>query len=167
MERKRIVPCGADLLLLHGERIACLMILDLELQKIVNGRNGFWGIRLHPDTRSSRKRFLRILDRFLQLLHRAHAGRRLVVHKMRNREIPFGKHCSDVLEMRLDSVNLLGVLRIIRRYLNDATIVGKDEVMCGRRLTETHAGMTLATLDHALMMFRVRLRRILRDHEKG
>ena len=54
--------------------------------------------------------------------------------------------------MHLDGFDLLGVLRVIRRHLHEATVWSHNEVMRGCGLTESHSIVRFAAVHDASMM---------------
>ncbi len=71
------------------------------------------------------------------------------MHKVWNIEVALGEHSGDVLQVHLDGVDLVGVLRIVRRYLYDPAVWREDEMMRGGCLAESHSGMRRTALNHA------------------
>ena len=74
------------------------------------------------------------------------------MHEVGNGEVSLGEHLSDVLQMRLDSFDLLTIVSIISRHLHYAAVLRENEMVRGCALTESHSGMRFASLYHSGVM---------------
>ena len=80
------------------------------------------------------------------------------MYEMRNRKIAAGEHAGNVLEMHLDGLDLLFVVRVVGGDLNEPSLFGQNKMMGGGGLTKTHTRMALASLYHSRMMVAFGLR---------
>jgi len=116
-----------------------LVFVDLECQKLMNGRQCF-GIRGGNEDAAACRNFLESISDFvLEALHLSNARRRGVMDEHGDVEIAFGKSVNDVREVGANGIAGRGVVGIVGFHLNGAPIGPEEEVMRGGGLREAHA----------------------------
>jgi hypothetical protein len=132
-------------------RVTRLMILNLKSQKLMYGFD-----RLNVGGRNANlcatvDLFVLVFDISLRPLHRLNARRSLPVNEHRRREIAFGKHLGNVLEMSADLISASCVVIAVGRDLNGSTVIIEAKMMRGLGVRKTHC--LVSTLVHLRVSF--------------
>src|SRR5262249_19432666 len=107
------------------------MILNVKPQKLMNGFDRLRVSGRYANLCATVDPFELIFDFSLQPLHRLNTRRGLRVNDHRRREIAFGKHPGNVLEMSADLISTGRVGAAVSRDLNGAAVIFEAKIMRG------------------------------------